>query len=153
MADVSEVSSGGVGVAAESRAMGREIAGTAVGKRVLVVDDDVDIRETLVDLLRDEGYRAVGAANGLEALRLLRETEHPCAIVLDLMMPVMDGEQFRDAQRKDPGIAEIPIVAITAGRHSLARIEGLAPAAFLPKPLRLEDLLSTLARLCESCPD
>ena len=96
----------------------------------------------------EEGWRALGAGNGREALDLIAaQPDRPDVIVLDLMMPVMDGEQFRQVQRADPSLASIPVVAITAGRHNPARLEALAPDAFLPKPLRLEDLLETIEKL------
>ena len=82
---------------------------------ILVVDDDHDIRDSLVELLEDHGYQAVGAANGVEALGVLRTTpEPPCLILLDLMMPVMDGRQFREQQVKNPAWLQIPVIVISA---------------------------------------
>src|SRR3954470_23175677 len=81
---------------------------------VLVVDDDQDIREALCDLLADAGYRAASVANGKEALIYLKSGELPCVILLDLMMPVMDGWEFRRQQQGDPRLSKIPVVVITA---------------------------------------
>ena len=85
-------------------------------KTILVVDDERDIRESLGDLLREEGYDVIEAQNGVEALARLRENTHvsPCVIVLDLMMPVMDGYQFRAEQLRDSALAGIPVVVVSA---------------------------------------
>src|SRR4051812_42751331 len=76
-------------------------------KRVLVVDDDPTIRDALHMILEAEGYHVETAANGAEALSCLREGQPPCLIVLDLMMPVLNGWQFRNLQRQDPALSEI----------------------------------------------
>src|ERR1051325_2493173 len=81
---------------------------------ILVVDDDADIRESLREVLEDEGYQVSCVANGLEALRHLRQGNRPCVILLDLTMPVMDGWQFRREQKQDATISDIPLVVITA---------------------------------------
>ena len=84
---------------------------------VLVVEDDLDIRQALMEILDEHGFAALGARDGAEALDLLsRATELPCLILLDLMMPVMDGASFREAQRKDPRLASIPVVVLSAYR-------------------------------------
>jgi CheY-like chemotaxis protein len=83
---------------------------------ILVVDDDVDIREILAETLEDLGFSAVTASNGLEATRLLRSmTVLPSLILLDLMMPVMDGYGFLEVREKDPVLSTIPVAIITAG--------------------------------------
>ena len=113
---------------------------------VLVVDDDQDIRDALCELLLDEGYRAVAAANGAEALTYLRSRELPCVILLDLMMPIMDGWEFRRQQQGDPKLSGIPVVAITAaGDH---RASTIAVDRILPKPLHLDHVLETLQAYC-----
>jgi CheY-like chemotaxis protein len=115
----------------------------AVGKRVLVVDDDQDIRETLAELLTDEGYLVESASNGREALTTLRNGVRPDVILLDLMMPVMDGYQFRDEQRADPLLASIPVIVITAGSNP--SLSALGANMFVPKPLDLGRLLDSLS--------
>ena len=111
-----------------------------------MVDDDQDIRDALCELLEDEGYRAVSAANGQEALVYLNSREPPCVILLDLMMPVMDGWEFRRRQQSDPKFAKIPVVVITAaGKYGAASI---AAERVLPKPLQLELVLQALADYC-----
>src|SRR3954452_20931108 len=85
------------------------------GRVLLVVDDDPGIRESLADLLNEEGYTVITAVNGQDALTRLRAiAEPPCVILLDLMMPVMSGPEFYDELRLDPQLAGIPIVVISA---------------------------------------
>src|SRR5512142_2938239 len=88
-------------------------------RRVLIVEDDVDIRETLGELLATAGYETAGAANGLDGLAAARRAP-PDLIVLDLMMPVMDGWEFRSAQRRDPALASIPVIVISASAPAAA---------------------------------
>jgi CheY-like chemotaxis protein len=117
---------------------------------VLVVEDDPDIRATLCEALEDNGYSAAGAANGAEALEYLRTAaELPCLILLDLMMPVMDGQTFRTEQRADPKLANIPVVVISAYRDVERQANDLA-AEFLSKPVRLETLLETARKHCDA---
>jgi CheY-like chemotaxis protein len=117
-----------------------------MSKFILVVDDDRDIRESLCELLEDEGHRTIGAANGKEALEILRSGGLPCVILLDIMMPVMDGPTFRAAQLSDPGLRAIPVAIITAGGKDAAN--GLDAQALLLKPLLLEDVLDVVGRFC-----
>lgn len=112
---------------------------------VLLVEDDADLRDVLGDLLELEGYRVVPAANGKAALDLLQDIETPCVILLDLMMPVMDGYEFRTEQRRQPEIADIPVVVITAGTRVRAEIE---PVMVFTKPLDMDKLLSAIEQYC-----
>ncbi len=117
---------------------------------VLVVEDDPDIRATLCDALDDHGYTCVGAGNGAEALDYLRRaSERPCLILLDLMMPVMDGQTFRSEQRADPQLSTIPVVVISAYRD-VGRYAAELAAEYLPKPIRLETLLEAARRHCDA---
>jgi CheY-like chemotaxis protein len=109
-------------------------------KRVLVVDDDKDMREVLTDVLEFEGYLVSSAANGSQALNEARRSP-PHIILLDLMMPVMSGWQFRAAQVLDPTLAQVPVVVMSA---FAAELEA---AATLPKPFQLRDVLDTVRRL------
>jgi CheY-like chemotaxis protein len=111
----------------------------------MVVEDDFAIRETLRELLEDEGYRVLWASNGQEALALL-EHRSPRLILLDLMMPVMDGREFRLAQRSDPALARIPVVVISADHALEQKVAGLAVDGWLAKPFELDALLATLQR-------
>jgi len=112
----------------------------AVAKRVLVVDDDRDIRELLVELLASEGYAVASAADGQRALAEARATR-PDVILLDLMMPVMSGWEFREAQLRDPELADIPVLVVTAFEESLDGTE------LLRKPFLVEDVLDAVQRL------
>jgi DNA-binding response OmpR family regulator len=117
--------------------------------RVMVVEDDDDIRESLVDILADEGYVAIGACHGRDALdKLVSSPERPCLIVLDLMMPVMDGAGFREVQLQDPGLSQIPVIVISACRDLDEGTRGMQPAAMLKKPLKVKDLLDVVHAQC-----
>jgi CheY-like chemotaxis protein len=119
--------------------------------RILVVDDDAELRRALAEVLTDVGYVVSCAPNGEEALRELRRAPAPDAIVLDLAMPVMDGWTFRARQRSDPALAPIPTIVVSASRSGDARLVGrLAPDAFLAKPFDLDQLIETVCRVCAS---
>ncbi len=113
--------------------------------RVLVVDDEPDIRSILCDVLENEGYVVCGAGNGREALELLRSGERPSLILLDLMMPVMDGWSFLRALRNDEQLAEIPVLVVSASADLGIPDEA---SAFVPKPIDLGELSETVARFC-----
>ncbi|HEU5055404.1 MAG TPA: response regulator [Kofleriaceae bacterium] len=116
--------------------------------RVLVVDDDPDLREALSDVLTDEGYQVDCAADGLEGLEHLRTGERPCLILLDWMMPRCDGPQFCAAQRADPAIADIPVVVLTAEMRLPHTLSALPTADYLKKPVELSRLLEVVRRHC-----
>lgn len=111
-------------------------------QHVLVVDDDPDIRETLAHRLANEGYSVDLARDGAEALARLSEGRSPDAIVLDLGMPTMNGWQFRDLQKRDPRLAEIPVVVMT-GQAPL----GIDAQHVLEKPFAIEHLVATIRRV------
>jgi CheY-like chemotaxis protein len=115
-------------------------------QKILVVDDDADIREVLSEVLIESGHEVMTASNGLEALHILRNGWAPCLVLLDLMMPVMDGYLFLAERNSDPVLARIPITVITAGRQvDVARLEG---ATLVAKPIRLPALLSIIDKHC-----
>jgi two-component system chemotaxis response regulator CheY len=115
---------------------------------ILLVEDDRDIQETLRELLTEEGYDVAMANNGQEALTYLRTAgRRPDAILLDLMMPVMDGLQFREAQRHEPAYSGIPVVVLSADRNVGEKATQMAVAAYLEKPLNIDTLLDTLSGL------
>jgi CheY-like chemotaxis protein len=117
--------------------------------RVLVVEDDLEIRESLMEILEDHGYEAVGAGNGLEALdRLGAPGPQPCLIFLDLMMPRMDGRAFRQEQLRRPELASIPVVVISAFRDVEPVAAEMKAADLLKKPFKLQELVSLTQRLC-----
>ncbi len=117
--------------------------------KVLVVEDDQEIRESLLEILEDHGCEAVGAVNGQHALNYLRAADAlPCIILLDLMMPVMDGQAFREVQVQDPKLAHIPVVVISAYRDVESNAERLKAATFIKKPPKLEELFSAINQHC-----
>src|SRR6185436_12323698 len=81
---------------------------------ILLVEDDFDVRDALIPILEYEGHRVVGAASGQEALDRLRSGAKPSLILLDLMMPGMSGMEFRAEQLRDPALASIPVVVVSA---------------------------------------
>jgi DNA-binding response OmpR family regulator len=113
--------------------------------RVLVVDDDALIRDTLATALSDEGYSVRVAADGRAALDTLDEWR-PDLIVLDLMMPVMDGQAFRAAQRDLDDAADIPVIVLSAAHNVQSRASTMGAAAIFPKPFDLGSLLEAVAR-------
>ena len=116
---------------------------------VLVVDDDPDIRAAMIEVLEESGHQATGAANGNEALVQLRANpEHPCLILLDLMMPVMDGREFREQQMLDPALSPIPVIVISAFRDVEQTAAQMKVAAHVKKPVRLSDLVELVERYC-----
>jgi signal transduction histidine kinase len=117
----------------------------ASGRSLLVVEDDADIREALDGLLSMEGFRVAGCSNGREALDWLRTSPKPDIILLDLMMPVMDGWQFRVAQKDDPELATIPVLALSA--DSTAKAAAIDAEAYLKKPVDYDTLIATIDRL------
>ncbi len=118
---------------------------------VLVVDDDPDIREAMIEILEENGHAATGAANGNEALAQLRASSvHPCLILLDLMMPVMDGPTFREEQLRDPNLSPIPVIVISAFRDVEETAAKMQVAAHVKKPVSLRDLVDLVERFCPS---
>src|SRR5579883_958215 len=116
------------------------------GKRILVVDDDQAIRETLSEVLEDEGYAVASAENGLDAIHYLRSQDPPSLILLDLMMPVMNGWQFRDEQLRDPSLKTIPVVVISADNGVREKAASIAVDHYMRKPIDLEELLELIER-------
>jgi CheY-like chemotaxis protein len=116
-----------------------------VTKILLIVEDDEDHEFALADLLTDCGYRTVGARNGLEALEVLGRVQ-PFVIIVDLMMPLMDGYTLIDSLRSDSRFASIPILVVTAGRNvDRSRLDGLP---IFTKPLDRDALVSAISA-CE----
>ena len=116
---------------------------------VLVVEDDLDVRQALVDILEDHGFQTVGVRDGSEALSfLLDATELPCVILLDLMMPIMDGASFRQAQRREPRLASIPVVVLSAYRDVEKQAGPLDAVSILRKPPSVRELVTVLRSHC-----
>ena len=114
----------------------------------MIVDDDTDIRETLTELLEGEGYGCATAGNGREALEYLQSHPFPALILLDLMMPVMDGFAFRAAQLEAEQLREVPVMVISAGGRAEQAAKSLAAADYLNKPRDIGDLFRKVRALC-----
>lgn len=112
-------------------------------RAILLVEDDPDVAEALAELLTDEGFVVAIAANGLEGLTYLQTHDSPSVILLDLMMPVMDGYTFRAAQRADPRLASIPVFCISAGAMD-HRLGALDLAGAFKKPIDVAALLGAI---------
>ncbi|HMQ32173.1 MAG TPA: response regulator [Chloroflexaceae bacterium] len=112
-------------------------------RTVLVIDDDPAILRTVADILGDEGYDVVTAANGAEGLELL-ETVAPGLILLDMRMPVLDGWQF--ARSLDPGKRAIPLVVMTAAQDARQWAREIGASGYVAKPFDLVELLETVER-------
>jgi CheY-like chemotaxis protein len=122
----------------------------ALPKRILIVDDDTDLREALTDALTDAGYVVTGASNGREGLDRLSDGQAPCAVLLDLLMPVMNGWEFCAAVKSDPATAQIPIVGMSgAVSRDPKSPYFIAVDDFVAKPINMTDLLGKL-RKCQS---
>ena len=118
------------------------------GKRILVVEDDLELQEVVRDALQKHGFIVDTADDGLDALVALRTGVTPDAILLDLMMPGMDGFEFRTRQLTDGVLSRIPvIVSSSIGEKTITKMSGVA--AILRKPYRIEDLVSTIRQVCD----
>lgn len=116
--------------------------------RVLLVEDDEDLREALSTILRRNGYLPVEAENGHDALKRLREEPLPAVIVLDVAMPMMDGWQFRSEQQKDPRFAGVPVIVFTADGNAAGIAARMRAAGYLQKAAALDGLLAEIGRVC-----
>jgi CheY-like chemotaxis protein len=113
---------------------------------ILLVEDDIGAREALSDILREEGFRVATANNGQEALDYLHAEPRPCLILLDLVMPVMDGWEFREKQLQEDRFAAIPVLVLTATAGEGVR--SIAPLDVLRKPVDFTALLARVERHC-----
>src|SRR6266508_5826940 len=124
-------------------------AAVASFARILIVEDDPAVRAALSELLRERGYEVACATDGKDALAQLGTRPAPSLILLDLAMPVMDGWSFRAEQRRDPKLAGIPTVVLSATPAADAHaLDGFEPDAALSKPFDFDRLVETVHRLC-----
>jgi CheY-like chemotaxis protein len=130
------------------------VAAVAAKSRVLVVEDDADLRQAICQILEEEGYRVRTASNGQEALGILELESEPCLILLDLMMPVMDGWQFLERKNRDQRFGGYPVIVVSAyleqpqlGSPAFAaphlKVDGV-----LRKPLDLHELVEAVSHRC-----
>lgn len=115
-------------------------------RQILVVEDDVSIREALVEILAEESYSVLSAVHGGEAMALLNRGARPGLVLLDLMMPVMTGWQVLEAMQRDPALRKIPVLVFSATANV---IELTGAREILTKPLNLDRLLETIGRHIE----
>jgi two-component system OmpR family response regulator len=119
-------------------------------RRVLVVDDDDDIRTLVCLILASEGYETIPASDGLEALRLLHERERPSLILLDIMMPRMDGEALVAVLNMSPDLRTIPVVIMSGHNDAWEKSRTWSARGCLVKPVDVDDLLSTVREFSAS---
>ena len=119
------------------------------GCQVLIVDDDPDCVDALRYLLEDRGYRVHTAQNGLEALQYFEAGGRPCIVILDVMMPVMDGLEFLDRRRVDPVLAATPVIVLTATDARLSASEEVV----LRKPVDFSALIEQIEAACHATPE
>lgn len=120
---------------------------------ILIVEDDADTREMLASLLATEGFYAIGAEDGLEALHLLRTVRHrapnvPCLVLLDLKMPRLSGKEFRRAQLGDPTVAGVPVAVMSGATDLAQRAQALGAVASVTKPIDVDLLLKVVRMYC-----
>jgi CheY-like chemotaxis protein len=118
--------------------------GTADCHGVLIVEDDEGVRDALRSVLEDEGFQVRSAENGVQALDALRAGPLPCVMLLDLMMPMMNGFELSDQLRQDPVLADLPVVIITAAHAPVL------PRAIrvMRKPIRINELVAVVREYC-----
>lgn len=114
---------------------------------MLIVEDNDDLRSLLNDVLDDAGFEVAAVGNGAEALEMA-DGWRPDAIVLDLMMPVMDGAAFLRARREVPGLDAVPVLVLTAHPYHYRVLDGLDPTAVLRKPYDVDELIAAVQALC-----
>jgi CheY-like chemotaxis protein len=116
-----------------------------MSKNVVVVEDDPAIQESLRMAIELEGYNVYLANNGREGLKVLSTLVDPCIILLDLMMPVMDGFEFLAARKQDSVLSKVPVAVVTA---FLDKAKGLDAQGFVKKPVNLDDLFDFIKKYC-----
>jgi CheY-like chemotaxis protein len=117
---------------------------------VLVIDDDDELRETVREVLEDQGFTTAGAADGEQGLAYLRQSPRPDVILLDLSMPVMDGATFRQLQRADPALADIPVILFSAAAGLDEKVRELGVDAVIKKPISLAQLVACVSSTATS---
>jgi CheY-like chemotaxis protein len=114
---------------------------------ILVVEDNDDVREMMAVTLELEGHEVATAINGRDALNKLHAGDKPCLILLDLMMPVMNGWEFQRALDRDPDLRDVPVVVVSAASGEM--IKRTEAVAYLPKPLDMDRLLDVVCVFCD----
>lgn len=130
------------------RTKGHRLALPGPMPSVLVVEDDIATRQLLATCLQLEGFCVETATNGAEGLEQMRH-HRLCLVLLDLMMPVMNGEQFRSAQLKDPSLAAVPVVCISAVYNAEERADRLRAVACIGKPFDVDEVVDVVRQQCQ----
>ncbi len=115
---------------------------------ILIVEDDDDLRDSILELLQLRGFNVVAAADGQQALDELRAGLTPCLIILDLMLPVVSGWEFRNQQLSDPRLSEIPTVIVSGINNLEIESRRLQATAFVSKPINFDLLFKTVEQNC-----
>jgi CheY-like chemotaxis protein len=118
-----------------------------VTAKLLLVEDDPDVRESLDEVLASHGYRVACAANGAEALKMLDRGERPAVILLDLMMPETDGFEFRKRQLERTDIRDIPVIVCTADAAAVRRAPEMGDVRWVRKPFDIDELMGVVKAL------
>lgn len=125
----------------------------AKAARILVVEDDDAIRESLVELMTEEGFEVNSACNGSLGIAFLKQAQElPDLILLDLMMPVMDGFEFCSVKRGEPAWAHIPTMVMSADGHIVEKKSQTGAAAYIKKPLDIDDLIMNVNKTLPRAP-
>lgn len=114
-------------------------------KSILVVEDDPDIRSALIELLESEGYKTKSASNGQEALQELEHSSKPCLVLLDMMMPIMNGREFLDVIMRDSHLAPIPVIVVSAIAD---KVSTDGAQGFIKKPIDIDTILEVVSQYC-----
>lgn len=112
---------------------------------ILVVDDDVDIRNAIVEVLEMEGHMTMQASNGKEALDILAANEKPCLVLLDMMMPVMNGREFLNVVQASVKLRPVPVVVVSA--HATVN-DTQGSVGFLRKPVNIDSIIKIASQYC-----
>lgn len=114
---------------------------------ILLVEDDFDVREALVETLRDRGYDVESATDGEQALQILRSGARPGLILLDLMMPRMSGSEFRMVQQHDPALSDLPVILLSADGRMEEKARSLKVQGAIRKPIDLDELFAIIEKV------
>lgn len=115
-------------------------------RSVLIVEDDHDIRVALIELLESEGYTTHSASNGQEALEKLKQSSKPCLVLLDMMMPIMNGREFLDVVMEDARLAPIPVIVVSAIAD---KVKTHGAQGFIKKPIDIDVILDVVSEYCD----
>ncbi len=121
-------------------------AARMICRSILIVEDDKAIRESLAVLLVYEGYQVFSACNGQDGLDLLKKIPSPCLVLLDFMMPIMNGQEFIEAKMHDDAIASIPVIVVSAYEDRATKLKS---SGFVKKPIDFESLLRFVKQYCD----